>query len=110
MLILLSIANTMQRSAISYMYSFEKVKVNESASHSEFYDLDPFYTIRSDIPEFTPERYNYLAGDPFTIIYAFMVLFSGSASDLLNRKTLICATAFGYTLSIYLSSFATDFT
>jgi hypothetical protein len=39
-----------------------------------------------------------------------MVLFSGSASDLLNRKTLICATAFGYTLSIYLSSFATDFT
>jgi len=74
------------------------------------HESDPFYTIRVDIPEFTPERYNYLAGDSFTIIYAFMVLFSGSASDLLNRKTLICASAFGYTLSIYLSSFATDFT
>ena len=50
-----------------------------------------------------------MAGDPFTIIYAFMVLFSGSASDLLNRKTLICATAFGYTLAIYLSSFCKEF-
>ena len=71
---------------------------------------DPHYSIRDAIPDFTPQNYQTMAGDTFTIIYAFMVLFTGSLSDLYNRKTLLCGACFGWCLCTYLSSFATTFT
>lgn len=38
-----------------------------------------------------------------------MVLFTGSASDFINRKTLLLGSCFGWSLCIYFSSFANDF-
>jgi MFS family permease len=70
---------------------------------------DPHYSIRDGIPDFTVENYNILVGDSFTIIYAFMVLFTGSASDLFNRKWLLCGSCFGWCACMYLSSFAYSF-
>ena len=67
------------------------------------------YNIRDDIEELTPDRFGYLAGDFFTVLYAFMVLFTGSASDIFNRKKLLLWTCFGWCLCTYLSSFAQDF-
>jgi MFS family permease len=50
-----------------------------------------------------------LAGDFFTILYAFMVLFTGSASDIFNRKKLLLWTCFGWCIATYLSSYVQDF-
>ena len=50
-----------------------------------------------------------MVGDTYTIIYAFMVLFTGSASDVLDRKMLLCGSCFGWCSCMYLSSFATNF-
>ena len=98
---LISLGNTVQRSSISFMYTF-------ADDENKMYD--PHYSIRDSIPDFTPANYQTMAGDTFTIIYAFMVLFTGSLSDLYNRKTLLCGACFGWCLCTYLSSFATTFT
>lgn len=50
-----------------------------------------------------------MVGDSFTIIYAFMVLFTGTASDLLDRKLLLCGSCFGWCACMYFSSFANKF-
>jgi MFS family permease len=50
-----------------------------------------------------------MAGDFYTIVYAFMVLFTGSLSDIFDRKLLLCGACFGWTACTYLSSFATSF-
>lgn len=50
-----------------------------------------------------------MEGNTFTIIYAFMVLFTGSLSDLFNRKYLLCSASFGWCLATCLCSFATRF-
>jgi len=68
------------------------------------------FNIRDDITTLTPDRFGYLAGDFFTVLYAFMVLFTGSASDIFNRKKLLLWTCFGWCFCTYLSSFANDFT
>lgn len=70
---------------------------------------DPHYSISDDIKDFTAANYQTMAGDTFTIIYAFMVLFTGSLSDLYNRKMLLCGACFGWCLCTYLSSFCTSF-
>jgi MFS family permease len=71
---------------------------------------NPHYNIRDDIDSLTPENFGYLAGDFFTVLYAFMVLFTGSASDIFNRKKLLLWTCFGWCVCTYLSSFVQDFT
>jgi len=62
-----------------------------------------------DVKNFTAENFSYIAGDSATIIYAFMVLFAGSATDLLNRKAVLLTCCFCWSLTVYLSSFATEF-
>jgi MFS family permease len=99
LLILIQLVNTLQRASISYMYSYPyPERLN-----------DPHYSIRAAIPDFTDERYNYMVGDTFTIIYAFMVLVTGALSDLYSRKTLLCVTVFAWCTCTYLSSFCTTF-
>lgn len=100
LLIMISVVNTFQRSTISFMFTF-------ASSEEKMYDKH--YSIRDDIPDFTNENYAMMVGDTFTIIYAFMVLFTGSASDLFERKMLLCGSNFGWCACMYLSSFATDF-
>lgn len=100
LLVLISLGNTVQRSSISFMYTYAD---NENKMY------DPHYSIRDAIPDFTPQNYQAMAGDTFTIIYAFMVLFTGSLSDLYPRKALLCTACFGWCLCTYLSSFATNF-
>lgn len=70
---------------------------------------DPHFSIQNAIPDFTDDKYGLMVGDSFTIIYAFMVLFTGSASDLVDRKLLLCGSCFGWCACMYFSSFATSF-
>lgn len=100
LLILMSLVNTFQRSSISFMYTF-------AASEEKMYD--PHYSIQNAIPDFNDEAYGSMVGDSFTIIYAFMVLFTGSASDLVDRKLLLCGSCFGWCACMYFSSFANTF-
>lgn len=116
-LILISISSLMQKSAISYMYSYQhpveeqyiegdtdKVNADDFTAHE-----NKIYNIRDDLESLTPENFGYLAGDFFTILYAFMVLFTGSASDIFNRKKLLLWTCFGWCVCTYLSGFVVDF-
>lgn len=48
LLILISLSNTVQRSSISFMYTF-------ADDENKMYD--PHYSIRDDIPDFTPQNY-----------------------------------------------------
>lgn len=100
LLVLISVINTFQRSTISFMYSF-------AVSQEKM--QDPHYTIWVDIPDFTPENFTFMVGDYFSIIYAFMVLFTGTASDFYNRRTLLLGSCFGWCAALYLSSFCTTF-
>ena len=59
--------------------------------------------------DFNNENFGYIAGDSFTIYYAFLVLFTGSASDLFNRKYVILGSCFGWCMCTYLSSFSMNF-
>lgn len=115
-LILISISSLMQKSAISYMYSYQH-PVDDTEGHdhrpteADFRKHeDSHYNIRDAMDSLTPENFGYLAGDFFTVLYAFMVLFTGSASDIFNRKKLLLWTCFGWCLCTYLSGFAQDFT
>lgn len=116
-LILLSISSLMQKSAISYMYSYQHpTDFNDGHDHSGAVTQANFtahenghYNIRDEMDSLTPENFGYLAGDFFTILYAFMVLFTGSASDIFNRKKLLLWTCFGWCICTYLSGFARDF-
>ena len=70
---------------------------------------DPHFSIRAAVPDFTDERYNHMVGDTFTIIYAFMVLITGSISDLFDRRVLLVGSTFIWCSCVYLSSFCTTF-
>ena len=98
----ISVINTVQRSTISFMYAIQNT---EEYNYSE----DPFYSIRIDIENFNHKNYELMVGDTFTIIYAFMVLLTGAASDVMNRKLLLCGSCFCWCLCIYLCSFCNDF-
>lgn len=100
LLILISVVNTFQRSTISFMFTY-------AANEEKMYDSH--YSIRDDLTDFSVDNYNLLVGDSFTIIYAFMVLFTGSASDLFNRRLLLCGSCFGWCTCMYLSSFSMNF-
>ena len=78
-----------------------------AANEEKMYDSH--YSIRDDLTDFSVDNYNLLVGDSFTIIYAFMVLFTGSASDLFNRRLLLCGSCFGWCACMYLSSFSMNF-
>lgn len=71
--------------------------------------MDPHYSISTCLPDFTPENFQIMAGDFNTIVYAFMVLFTGSLSDLFERKLLLCGACFGWTACTYLSSYVINY-
>jgi hypothetical protein len=48
LLVLISLGNTVQRSSISFMYTYAD---NENKMY------DPHYSIRDSIPDFTPQNY-----------------------------------------------------
>ena len=101
MLIIISVTNTMQRSAITFMYGYQ-------TQDPEKYE-DPHYNIRYDVKDMNDNNFGHIAGDSFTIFYAFMVLLTGAASDLMNRKLLLLGSCFGWCLTTYLSSFVGTF-
>ena len=101
MLILISVTNTMQRNAIAYMFGYQ------TADQEKF--KDPMYNIQADLTDLTQENFGYIAGDSFTIFYAFLVLFTGSISDIFNRKNVILGCCFGWCMCTYLKSFCTNF-
>jgi MFS family permease len=102
LLVAISVVNTVQRSTISYMYAIQNTPEFAYAENST-------YSIRIAIENFDAKNYELMVGDTFTIIYAFMVLFTGAASDVLNRKNLLCGSCFCWCLCIYLCSFTHDF-
>lgn len=57
----------------------------------------------------TPDQFHRLTGDPYTVLYAFMVLFTGSMSDLLDRKRLLLGTCFGWCACTFLSGMVTNY-
>ena len=62
-----------------------------------FNSEDSHYSIKEGVIDLAnPDNYHYLFGDFNSILSAFMVLFSGSASDLVNRKYLLLSTSFGW--------------
>ena len=71
--------------------------------------MDTGFNIRMKVKGFDNEAYNFLVGDTMTLIYAVFVLFTGSLSDFVDRKLLLCCAVFGWTLCTYMSSFCTDF-
>lgn len=103
LLILISIVNTMQRSIIAYMFMYQ---TDDEDKNSE--EHRHFFYISEDISDFTRENFSYIAGDAYSIIYAFLVLILGSATDLMNRKYVLCASCFGWCMTVYLSGFATS--
>ena len=101
MLVLISLSNTMQRSCLNYMYAFyseDHKKANDEA-----------YNIRLAIKDFSYDNYCLLVGDTVQFIYAVFVLFTGSMSDFIDRKLLICVACFGWTICTYLSAYADNF-
>ena len=79
---------------------------NDEEKNSD--ELKPHYFITDDITDFTKENFGYLAGDAYSIIYAFLVLILGASTDLMNRKWVLCGSCFGWSLTVYLSGFATS--
>ena len=71
--------------------------------------MDVDFNIRMKVKDFDNEAYNFLVGDTMTFIYAIFVLFTGSLSDFIDRKLLLCVATFGWTLCTYMSSFCTNF-
>ena len=69
---------------------------------------DKFYSIKTELA-FTQEQWRNLKGDPYTIIYAFMILVLGPMSDLMSRKKMLLGSCFGWTVCTYLSSFITNY-
>lgn len=117
-LIGISISSLMQKSIISYMYAYQHPTEGDvpipsgidNKSEVEFKGhMNKHYNIRDEIGDLTPENFGYLAGDFFTILYAFMVLFTGSASDIFNRKKLLLWTCFGWCIATFLSGYVQDF-
>ena len=100
-LILISLSNTLQRGVINSMYSFQSEDIGKQAN--------PHYCISSCLADFTSDNFGIMVGDFYTVVYAFMVLFTGSVSDVFDRKLLLCGACFGWTACTYLSSFATNF-
>jgi MFS family permease len=70
---------------------------------------DKDFNIRLAIKDFSYDNYCLLVGDMVQLIYAFFVLFTGSLSDFIDRKTLICIACFGWTTCTYLSAYAENF-
>jgi MFS family permease len=96
----MQVIQTMQRAAVSYMFSYQ------SQDEKMF---NPHYSIRLDIQDLTPDNFSYIAGDAFTIISAFLTLFFGSATDLMNRKLVLCGSCAAWCILTYLSGFVTNF-
>lgn len=47
---------------------------------------DPKYNLSAAIPNFTDSKYGLLAGPTFTLVYATLILFTGTLSDNYSRR------------------------
>lgn len=83
-ILLCNISNQWQRFIIATAYQI-KAPTDEPP--------DPKYEMRYAIPNFTTEKYAYLAGATFTIFFATAVLFTGMLADNMSRKILLCLAA-----------------
>ena len=68
---------------------------------------DPFYNIMEAIDDLTPEKFGWLSGPAFTVIYAVLTLFTGPLSDNVNRTKMICFSCISWSLMTYGSSVST---
>ena len=100
-LLLITLSNALQRSCIQYMWQYYSTDPDKAK--------DPAFYIQDQVSGFDVEAYNLLVGDYMALLYALMVLLTGSISDFCDRKLLLCGACFGWTLCTYLSSFATNF-
>ena len=51
------------------------------------------YEIRLAIPNFSDEKYGYVAGPLFSLVFGTLVLFAGSFSDYFTRRYLLGGAA-----------------
>lgn len=100
-LIAISLTNSLQRSSVNYMYTY--------FSDDPLKQANSMYNIRMTIADFDNEAYALLVGDTMTLIYACFVLFTGSLSDFIDRKLLLCVSCFMWTLCSYMMSFCSTF-
>lgn len=100
-LIMISLTNSLQRSCINFMYTYQ----TEDAEKLQ----DADYNIRLAVNGFDNDAYALLVGDTMSLIGAVFVLFTGGLSDFIDRKMLLCVSCFFWTLCTYLSSFCTEF-
>jgi MFS family permease len=56
-------------------------------------DDDPKYEISLAIPDFTDAKYGLLAGPTFTLVYATLILFTGTLSDNYSRRFIFSISA-----------------
>ena len=80
-LLLAQISNQWQRFMISAAFGYKTD------------DLDPYYMMSIDIPNFTTQRYGLLSGVLFTSLFSVTVLFSGVLSDNCSRRLLLAFAA-----------------
>jgi MFS family permease len=67
---------------------------------------DPYYSIRVGIPNFTDEKYGLLAGPTFTLVYATLILFTGTLADNYSRRLIFSIAAIMWSLTSIGTSFS----
>ncbi len=67
---------------------------------------DPYYSIRAGIPNFTDEKYGLLAGPTFTLVYATLILFTGTLADNYSRRLIFTIAAIMWSLTSIGTSFS----
>jgi MFS family permease len=69
-------------------------------------DNDPYYNMADSIPNFTDAKYGLLAGPTFTLVYATLILFTGSLSDVYSRRFIFTLAGMTWSLTSIGTSFS----
>jgi len=79
LLLLVQISNQWQRLLIGPAYYFK----------ADGKEDDPKYNLSAAIPNFTDAKYGVLSGADFTLVYATLILFTGTLADNYSRRYLL---------------------
>jgi MFS family permease len=61
------------------------------------------------IEDYTPSNYGILVGPAFNIFNGVILLFTGSLSDKVNRRNMVCIACLLWGIVTILNSFANSF-
>ena len=95
------ISNTWSRTAISSMYGYGVIGVEQQANPD-------FYKISKAIDNLNPDTYGSLAGFWYSLPYAPMLLFVGHLTEAWQRKYMVGIACFSWGLASYCNSFANN--